>query len=428
MSMNDHEHFEELSALAAGGLLPEEEMREWLEHSATCSQCMADYRMFVEVHDEEIPLTLKRTSAFPILTVPPVPDGLRERFLARMWEAGARFSDEAAANRKLRWRGMLPAFTLQRVAITAASIIALAALTTGSIRLFHRLAAADVQEALATQEESSAARIQHLSKENSELKSQLEGMSRADEEKTANLSRLQGSVTAYVSLLRTLRAELDAAELEKQSSDDARDKRLASIQAGLEQASQQLARAQNELQQARTAGVQSEATVVALQTRVTELSEQLRAARVIGEREQQLLQADRDIRDIMGARNLHIVDVIDAGGSGKETKAFGRVFYTEGKSLVFYAFDLNESLKYSYQVWAANDSSPGRAASLGLLDKDDRRQRRWTLKVDEPTMLHSINTVFVTMESPGGAEKPKGRKLLYAFLGTDANHPGRLDH
>ncbi len=426
--MNNHEHFEELSALAAGGLLPEEEMREWLEHSATCSQCSADYQMFVDVHDEEIPLALKRAPAFPSLTAPLIPDGFRERFLARMWEVGARFSDEAAANRKLRWRGTLPAFTLPRAAVTAASILGLAILTAGSLYLSHRRGAADVQQALATQQKSSASTIQQLARENGELKSQFERMSRAHEERMADLSRSQAALATDESTLRALRDELHAAELEKQSSDDARDKRLTNFQSGLQQAGQQLAAAQNELQQARTAGVQGEATVVALQTRVTELSEQLRAARAIGEREQQLLQADRDIRDIMGARNLHIVDVIDAGGSGKETKAFGRVFYTEGKSLVFYAFDLNESLKSSYQVWAANDSSPGRAASLGLLDKDDRHQRRWTLKVDEPSMLQSINTVFVTIEPLGGAEKPKGRKLLYAFLGTDANHPGRLDH
>ena len=167
--MNNHEHFEELSALAAGGLLPGGEMREWLEHSATCSQCRADYRMFVDVHDEEIPLALKRTPAFPSLAAPPIPDGFRERFLARMWEVGARFSDEAAANRKLRWRGAVPAFTLPRVAVTAASILGLAILTAGSLYLSHRRGAADVQQALATQQKSSASTIQQLAKENGEL-------------------------------------------------------------------------------------------------------------------------------------------------------------------------------------------------------------------------------------------------------------------
>jgi hypothetical protein len=426
--MNNHEYFEELSALAAGGLLPEEELREWREHSATCSRCMADYRAFVEINDEEMPLALKGVSRFSMLSALQIPDGLRERFLARMREAGVRFSEEATARKRVWWRGVLPIFAPLRLGVMAASIVVLAALMAGSVRLVHRLSSDSAHAALARQRESNATEMRRLAQENSELKAQFEEMSRADEKKTSDLARSQAALTEQASSLHRLQEDLRTAELEKETSEEALDKHLAVFQTGLQQASQQLTAAQNELQQARVAGVQSEATVVALQTRVTELSEQLRAAQAIAEREQQLLQADRDIRDIMGARNLHIVDVIDAGGSGKDTKAFGRVFYTEGKSLVFYAFDLNENLKYSYQVWAANESSPGRAASLGLLDKDDRRQRRWTLKVDEPSMLHSISTVFVTVEPFGGAEKPQGRKLLYAFLGTDANHPWRLDH
>src|ERR1700723_1208627 len=115
--------------------------------------------MFVDIHDQEIPLAMKSGSAFPILKAPPIPNGFRERFLTRMQEAGARFSDEAAAHRKRCWRGMLPAFPLQRAAVAAASIIALGTLTAGSLQLFHRLDAADVQRGLATQEESSGTTI-----------------------------------------------------------------------------------------------------------------------------------------------------------------------------------------------------------------------------------------------------------------------------
>jgi len=53
------------------------------------------------------------------------------------------------------------------------------------------------------------------------------------------------------------------------------------------------------------------------------------------------LSAGRDIRDLISARNLHIIDVYDTDSHGKTTRAFGRVFFTEGKSLVFYAYDLS---------------------------------------------------------------------------------------
>jgi len=424
-----HEYFKELSALAAGGQLSGDEVEEWLEHSATCPQCKADYQMFAGIHDEVPPLALKHrfTFSFSAAPPPPLPDGLRDRFLARMRGNGVRFSDDAELNGKSWWRSMLPAFTLRRVWVTTASIIAVAALTAGLIRLLHRLDIADVRNAFAVQERSSAIRVQHLAKNNSELRSRLEEISRANDEKTASLSRLQAALASDASSLRALRAELRTAAVEKKLSDDARDTRLADVQIGLQQAAQQLAKAENELRQARAASVQNEATVVDLQTRVTELSQQLRGAQAVEERERELLQADRDIRNIMGARNLHIVDVIDTDGHGNKTRAFGRVFYTEGKSLLFYAYDLSESqlhdAKYCYQVWGQKDNSPSMATSLGLLYEDERPQRRWILKVDDPSMLRSISTVFVTIEPYGGADKPQGRKMLYAFLGTDANHP-----
>jgi hypothetical protein len=44
----------------------------------------------------------------------------------------------------------------------------------------------------------------------------------------------------------------------------------------------------------------------------------------------------------MGVRDLYIAEVYDFDRSGKTRKAFGRVFYTKGKSLVFYAYDLDQ--------------------------------------------------------------------------------------
>jgi hypothetical protein len=44
----------------------------------------------------------------------------------------------------------------------------------------------------------------------------------------------------------------------------------------------------------------------------------------------------------MGGRNLHIVDVLDVDSKGQDKRSFGRVFYTQEKSLIFYAFDLGD--------------------------------------------------------------------------------------
>ena len=59
------------------------------------------------------------------------------------------------------------------------------------------------------------------------------------------------------------------------------------------------------------------------------------------ENDEQYLTSDRDVRELMGARNLYIADVYDVDGRSHTQKPFGRIFYTEGKSLLFYAFDLD---------------------------------------------------------------------------------------
>jgi len=68
-----------------------------------------------------------------------------------------------------------------------------------------------------------------------------------------------------------------------------------------------------------------------------------------------MLSAGREIRDIMGARDLHIVDVIDRDGKGRAKKAFGRAFYTQGKVPDLYAFDLptknTADGKFVYAAW-----------------------------------------------------------------------------
>ena len=60
---------------------------------------------------------------------------------------------------------------------------------------------------------------------------------------------------------------------------------------------------------------------------------------------------------------------------------------------------------------------------MGVFYVDDNVQRRWVLKVDDPEKLKGVNALFVTVEPLGGADRPTGKKLLYAYLGTQANHP-----
>jgi hypothetical protein len=130
----------------------------------------------------------------------------------------------------------------------------------------------------------------------------------------------------------------------------------------------------------------------------------------------------------MGARNLHIVDVVDTDAHGKTRPAFGRVFFTEGKSLVFYAFDLNEAkiekANYQYRIWAKQEGGDKQIRNLGIFYSDDKAQRRWAFKCNDPIILSEIDSVFVTLE-PAGSDpfRPKGPNLMYAYLRASPNHP-----
>lgn len=147
------------------------------------------------------------------------------------------------------------------------------------------------------------------------------------------------------------------------------------------------------------------------------------------DRDKRLFAVDRDIRDVMGARNLHIIDVTDVSGDGKTQKSFGRVFYTEGKSLIFYAFDLGNDKRHrgmtdaAFQVWGTQGWEQKTAHSLGIFYQDDKSDNRWVLKFNDPNVLAQIDSVFVTLEPPGGSKKPTGREILSAFLNSKVNHP-----
>jgi hypothetical protein len=145
---------------------------------------------------------------------------------------------------------------------------------------------------------------------------------------------------------------------------------------------------------------------------------------------EQYLTSDRDIRELMGARKLYIADVFDVDGSSRTKKPFGRVFYTQGKSLIFYAFDLDREPGVvnasTFQVWGQREAPQGEQQlpmNLGILYMDNESNRRWVLRFDDPKQLAEIDAVFVTIEPRGGSHKPTSKPFLYALLRKELNHP-----
>jgi hypothetical protein len=144
-------------------------------------------------------------------------------------------------------------------------------------------------------------------------------------------------------------------------------------------------------------------------------------------RQQELLAHDRDIRDLMSARDLYIAEVYDVAKTGETNKPYGRVFYTRGKSLVFYAYDLDQQAGLrnvsSFQAWGRRGASKDQALSLGILYEDSVTNKRWVVKSEDAKTLEQIDEVFVTVEPNGGSERPSGKPLLFAYLRIHPNHP-----
>jgi len=164
-----------------------------------------------------------------------------------------------------------------------------------------------------------------------------------------------------------------------------------------------------------------------LETKVTDLTQLLHDRDEAMGRQDELLAHDRDIRELMGARDLYFTEVYDVGRNAETKKPYGRVFYTKGKSLIFYAYDLDQQTGVknarTFQAWGRRGPDWQQALNLGMFYVDNASKKRWVLRLDDPKTLAQIDAVFVTIEPKGGSHKPSSKPLLFAYLHIDPNHP-----
>jgi hypothetical protein len=169
------------------------------------------------------------------------------------------------------------------------------------------------------------------------------------------------------------------------------------------------------------------AQLAALEAKISQLSDALHERDQDVARSQQLLDHDRDIRELMGARDLYIAEVYDVAKTGNTQKPFGRVFYTQGKSLAFCVYDLDQQpgIKSAsiFQAWGRRGPDREQAINLGILYEDSTSKKRWVLKSRDPKTLAQIDAVFVTVEPNGGSSHPSGKPLLFAYPRISPNHP-----
>ena len=424
--MSKHEEFEELCTLAATGQLAPDEERRFQEHLGACQSCRAACEEFsVILH--ELP-----TSDRDILEKDVVrqveENGFRDRFLARARADGRRFSQEVEKDTRnvawgfFRW---LPSY--QGVAV-GVMVVLLAGVV--AYRLLHR-AGAGSQVVDAGRIASAPNDLEPMEDRQDKLAKRVSELELANNNSQKANAELTTEKVQLLARLEGLKEELQASRTDKAEIERALSRvsdMNGQLAGQLDQNTQVLAQTKNELEKAHADRESMQAQLIAATSQISDLSQQVRLQAASLEQDKQLLFAGRDITDLMGARNLHIIDVHDADGNGKDKQSFGRVFYTEGKRLIFYAFDLDENkvvnAKYTFEAWGERLGQPTSVKSLGILYADDKNQRRWVLKVDDPQRLAQIDSVFVTLEPrDGGTEKPRGHKILYAFLSGQANHP-----
>jgi hypothetical protein len=246
-------------------------------------------------------------------------------------------------------------------------------------------------------------------------------------DKTIELrQQLQANVTEVNQLKEQLH-KLEEELTERTSALDRNSQDRAELERQLALAQMNTQDLQNKLNVATNQDSHRDAQSQTLQAQVTELTASIRERDQQVAHHEELLEHDRDIRDLIGARDLYIAEIYDVAKTGKTQKPFGRVFYTKGKSLVFYAYDLDQQpgvkLASTFQAWGRKGIDQQHDINLGMFYQDDQNKKRWILKSNDPVTLAQIDAVFVTVEPNGESSKPSGKPLLFTYLRLTPNHP-----
>lgn len=421
---NKHERYQKLCALAdSGSLTPLErsELQLHLQHCEECVDVLREYRALttegistlaainlerhgLETWDERV--TLER---------------LLEQVRAEQSE-NSEWSGSTRAGAKSKFLQRIAANPFVRILLAACVILAAVygGYCLGTRETAHPTLVPKLDARLQKQPDEQGAALQKAQDR------RIAELERQSSEKQQELDKLRSALRALEDRSNDLTIVNSQAEGRLQAASQQRD----ALNAQLETEAQAFERDRGELTKLRTERDETLLRTASVEARNNELVLENREQERRLKDAEQYLSSDRDIRELMGARRLYIADVFDVDGSSRTQKPFGRVFYTQGKSLIFYAFDLDRQTKVlnasSFQVWGQREAPAGEQVSpmnLGILYMDSEANRRWVMRFDDPKQLAEIDAVFVTVEPHGGSQKPTSKPFLYALLRNEANHP-----
>ncbi len=425
-----HEHFEELCAAASVGQASGEDLIELENHFANCYSCRRTYAAYLSIAAHEF-VAVGRD---PVLSESEAQECLQSelltrRFFDRSKREGIIFSDQVYDESQINLAAPFPRaprFWLGRLS-TRMAIAAAVPLVILGVSVYRT----DLLSRFASRFPAQEKVVVAPTDVRSPSPKQVASPAAANPKLQADIERLKAALAAANARLEAKTDEQAAASRDRNklvADRDALAERLGQSQQQLAewQALTADARHDSELQKQRAGEL--EANLAAAKAELSDDTRKLAEESATFNRERQLLAMGRDVSDLMGARNLHILDVMDTDSRGKTRPAFGRIFYTEGKSLVFYAYDLNEikvnNANYQYQVWARKEGQDREVRRLGIFYADDKAQNRWVFKCDDADVINEIDSVFVTLGRPNSdPTHPEGSRLMYAYLHGPSNHP-----
>jgi len=436
-----HGRFEEMCALAVTGQLGGPQMCELDQHIAVCDSCRKYLESTAQASLQTMPLLAEKRS--PAGTIAP-PAGIRERFLARLAaedsgpKGNARprtaaiamehlvslplhepYGRETHNVEKSKSRPPSLVFAYSSAALAAYLAVGFAGFYIGErhMRTPASTAQSIPSKSPGSQESApvnTSARVNQLENQKAQVESQLAELKGKLASADAERASLREEMAAAKERLAAVADPSRAAAQRSSEQDQQANNQMAALQSDLDRLNQRLA--------------QSELNASLQKQKSDDLAAKLDTTETDLQQERDLRSAKSEMGDLVAARSLHIVDVYDADTNGKRQRSFGRVFYVEGKSLVFYAYDLDDPRQFKgnvvFHVWGGQAGVKVVTHSLGILHKDDAGQNRWAMTFDDPNVLAHINSVFVTAESASKQyDAPHGKKILYAYFGSPANHP-----
>jgi len=441
--VSEHQEYLEMCALCVSGDISDEQLRKLDDHLEGCLDCRRAFNEFRVIE------SVGMAALSPGLTresnggdTESMTERTARRLLAQIEDRihSQRVGSEAdALLTGIRFIGRKPhlgktALSLSRTLLPYAAVLLLAAIL--SIYSYHEGArrVADVSTGqlteVKTRADSFEAKIAELSRDRDYVNARLQESGNNIGVLTEKIKLQRNEIAALESQKKELAERAQGAEAQRLASES---ERLASdserdvLNRKLAEAQASLAAMQKNLELARQLQSSESLRATNLESHMDQLAATIRDQDQTIRQQRDLLAYDRDIRDLIGARDLYVAEVTDVGRDAETKTPFGRVFFTKGKSLIFYAYDLDKQPGVQrtsvFRAWGRRGSDFEQALPLGILFVDSSSNRRWVLRFDDPKALAKIDAVFVTVEPNNRGRKPSGKPMLFAYLRVEPNHP-----